>query len=156
MRRPWRRWLIRLAVAIVLASNALVVFCWWHNVWSWDAWTVYRAMDHECHPAWREYHFGRVRAGDPVEDVIARTDPVAVERKGRWTILKYQRPGFTGMRAVACDGRMVSAGAWSCCWFREFFDEMTDAQCRELYGQPRAAMDAEFQRLKDRKFMVVR
>jgi hypothetical protein len=105
-------------------------------------------MDHECHPAWREYHFGRIRAGDPVDDVIARTRPVTVERKGRWTILQYQRPGYTGMGAVAYDGRMVSAGAASCCWVREFFDEMTDAQCRELYGQSRAAVDDQLRRLK--------
>ena len=149
MRRAWRRWLIRLAVVAVLAGNALVAFCWWHNVWSWDAWTVYRAMDHECHPAWREYHFGRVRAGDPVDEIIARTEPIAVEQKGRWTFLKYQRPGgFTGMGAVAYDGRMVAAVAASCCWVRVFFDEMTDAQCLERYGQPRAAVDDQFRRLK--------
>lgn len=148
MGRAWRRWLIRVAVPVVLAGNALVVFCWWHNVWSRDEWMVYQAMDHECHPAWRDYHFGRVRAGDPVDDVIARTKPIAVERKGRFTILKYQQPGFTGMGAIAYDGRMVSAGAASCCWVRVFFDEMTDAQCQELYGQSRATVDDQLSRLR--------
>jgi hypothetical protein len=148
MRRAWRRWLVRLAVLAALAGNALVAFCWWHNVWSLTEWRVYRAMDHELHPAWRDYHFGRVRAGDPVDQVIARTEPIAVERKGRWTVLTYERPGFTGMGALAYDGRMVSAAAASCCWVRVFFDELTDAQCRELCGQPRAAVDDQFRRLR--------
>jgi hypothetical protein len=156
MRRPWRRWLIRLAVLAALAGNAVVVFCWWHNAWSWDAWTAYRAMDHECHPAWREYHFGRVRAGDPVDEVIARTEPAAVERKGRWTVLQYQRPGgFTGMGAAAYDGRMVFAVARSCCWTRMFFDEVPEAQCPEFFGRPRAAVDADRRELRGKGYIIV-
>jgi hypothetical protein len=157
MGRTWRRWLIRIAVLVVLAGNGVIVFCYWHNVWSWEAWTVYRAMDHECHPAWREYHFGGVRAGDPVEDVIARTNPVAVERKGRWTILTYERPGgFTGMGAVAYDGRLVSAAAGSCCWIRVFFDEMSDAQSLERNGQPKAVADEQLEQLRRKGIIVVK
>ncbi|HVK14278.1 MAG TPA: hypothetical protein VM597_36390 [Gemmataceae bacterium] len=145
-----RRWLIRLAVAAALVGNAGVAVCWWHNVWSWDAWVAYQGMDHERHPDWREYHFGRVRAGDPVEEVLARTRPDVVERRGRWTFLKYP-----GMGAAAYDGRMVHALALSCCWTRIFFDELSDAQCHEIYGRSRATVDAERRRDRGRGFIIV-
>jgi hypothetical protein len=144
MWRAWRRWLIRATVLVALAGNGLVVFCWWHNVWSRDAWTVYRAMDHERHPDWREYHFGRIRAGDPVDQVLARTQPDKVVHRSRWTFLQYR-----GMGAAAYDGRMVYAVALSCCWTRIFFDDLTDAQCHELLGRSRAEVDA--QRREDRR-----
>jgi|SRR4051794_9388770 len=151
MRRGWRRWLIRLAVVAALVGNGLVAFCWWHNVWSQDAWVAYQGMDHERHPDWRAYHFGRVKAGDPVDEVLARTRPDEVEHRGRWTFLKYR-----GMGAAAYDGRMVYAGAVSCCWERVFFDELTDAQCRELLGRPRAAVDAERRNYRARGFIIVK
>ena len=144
MKRARWRWLIRVAIAAVLAGNGLVVFCWWHNVWSQDAWAAYRGMEEERHSDWREYHFGRVRIGDPVEEVLGRTQPDQVEHKGRWTFLKYR-----GMGAAAYDGRMVFAMAMSCCWTRIFFDELSDAQCRELLGASRTAVDA--QRREDRR-----
>ena len=150
MRRAWRRWLIGLTVLAALAGNAVVVFCWRHNVWSLDAWTAYQGMDHERHPDWREYHFGRVKAGDPVDDVLARTRPDEVERRGRWTFLKYR-----GMGAAAYDGRMVWAMAMSCCWTRIFFDELTDAQCRERLGLSRATVDAERRKLRGKGYIIV-
>src|SRR5262249_14300550 len=114
--------------------------CWSHRVWSLNAWRVYQAMENECHPVWQDYHFGRIRAGDAVEDVIARTAPTRIERKGRWVMLDYDKyPDvrglrFTGLGAVAYDGRMVYALAWSCTWVRLFFDEMTEDQSLEVCG----------------------
>jgi hypothetical protein len=105
-------------------------------------------MEQECHPAWRDFHFGRVRAGDPVEEVIARTEPVQVERIGRWVVLRYNRGGlsFTGLTAVAYDGQMVGAYAWSCTWVRQFFDIMSPEQrtefFRDYYDQPARVGDA--------------
>jgi hypothetical protein len=137
MRRVWKRWWFWLAAVVIVAGNTLVGLCWWHNVWSWDAWRVYQAMDHECHPAWRDYHYGRVKAGDPVDDVIIRTSPATVRYNGRWTFLGYNDPGFsyTGMGAAAYDGKMVFAMATSCCWIRLFIDDLTEAQSKELLGR---------------------
>lgn len=90
-------------------------------------------MAKECHPAWKDYNFDRIRAGDDVEAVIARTNPVKIERKGRWVILDYQESGnFTYVSAAAYDGRMVIAYAGSCTWVRLFFDELTEEQSLEL------------------------
>jgi hypothetical protein len=137
MRRVWKRWWFWPAVLIVLAVNTLLILCAHFRVWTPTEYRVYQAMKHECHPAWRDYHFGRVRAGDPVDDVIARTQPIKVEQKGRWTTLSYSDRGFTGMAGVAYDGRMVLALAMSCTWTRLFFDDLTEAQSWEICGTSR-------------------
>jgi hypothetical protein len=111
---------------MVIAALGGFLFCRHYHVYSVNGWQVYQAMGRECHPSWEVFNFGRVRVGDDVDDVIARTNPVTLERKGHWVILKYQTPGnFTGMTAVAYDGKMVFALAWSCSWNRLFFDELT-------------------------------
>ena len=130
-----------LGLTLVVGCPVLLGFCWTHRVWSVGSWRVYQAMGRECHPVWRDYHSGRILAGDPVEDVIARTAPGRVERKGRWVILHYTEGteaggiSFTGLTAIAYDGRMVFSAASSCGWTRLFFDEMTDEQSRELFGR---------------------
>jgi hypothetical protein len=140
MRQLWKRWWFWLTGAVVAGCLTVLTLCWSYRVWSFEGWRVYHAMAAECHPAWRDFHYGRVRAGDPVEEVIARTHPVSVTRRGRWVGLSYQdnRRGlcFGGMNAMAYDGRMVCAYAWSCTWLRLFFDELSDDQYRELVGEP--------------------
>lgn len=138
MRRLWKFWRFRLVALVVAGGLGVVVVCWIYNFWSLEDWRVYREMDQNCHPAWQDYHFGRVRAGDPVDDVIARTQPSVVERKGRRVMLWYHTGAdglhFTGMWAVAYDGRMVCAFAASCTWTRVFFDNLSDEQSQELRG----------------------
>jgi hypothetical protein len=137
MRQLWKRWWFWLTGVVVAGCLTVLALCWSCRVWSLDGWRVYRAMATECPPAWRDFHYGHVRAGDPVEEVIARTHPVAVERKGRWVGLRYHENGgglcFAGMTATAYDGRMVCAYAYSCTWVRVFFDELSDEQASS-YG----------------------
>jgi hypothetical protein len=137
MKRGWKRWGYWLALPMLGAGLGLVMYCSTHRVWTIDQWRVYRAMEVECHPEWRDFHYGSVRAGELVEEVIGRTEPVSVERDGRWAVLKYHRSGlcFTGITAAAYDGRMVGAYAWSCTWTRRFFDTMSDQQCNEFFGE---------------------
>ncbi len=136
MKRLWKRKWFWVTSSAVVGGLTVLGFCWVHRVWSVNEWLVYRAMDRECHPAWQDFHYGKVQPGDPVEDVIARTDPVRVERMGRMVVLKYQSSGlcFTGITAVAYDGHMVGAYAWSCRWTRQFFDTMSDEQRTEFSG----------------------
>ena len=144
MKRRFKRWWFWIGVPIVVGILALLAFCLTHRVWSVGEWRVYQAMEKECHPVWRDYHFGRIRAGDPVDDVIAQTAPGTVKRQGRWVILGYPKDpdvrgiSFTGLTAVAYDGRMVCALGASCTWVRLFFDEMTDEQSREFFGRSKA------------------
>jgi hypothetical protein len=135
------RVLIGLGAITAVACISLLAFARTHRVYSPFGWTVYRAMSRECHPAWQDYHFGRVKAGDPVEEVIARTRPDSLKRKGRYVELYYGKGGFTGMWAAACDGRMVTASAGSCGWTRLFFDELTEEQCLVLYGTSKSDPD---------------
>jgi hypothetical protein len=141
MRRVWKRWWFWLS-AVALAVLAVVALCGSYRVWSLDGWRVYQAMASDCHPAWRDFHFGRVRAGDPVDAVIAQTQPTTVERNGRWVLLSYRQGDagagicWTGMTAAAYDGRMVCAFGHSCTWIRVFFDTMSDEQSQEFLGRP--------------------
>jgi hypothetical protein len=134
-------WLAALAL-LAVASFGLFSFCKSHRVWSINEWRVYQAMDRECHPVWRDFHYGRIQAGDSVEEVITLTEPLQIERTGRWVVLKYHPEGmcFTGLTAVAYDGRMVGAYAWSCTWIRQFFNTMSKEQRAEFfekyYDQP--------------------
>lgn len=131
LRRLWWRWWFPPVATIIVAFNLLLVLCWQFHVWSWEALEVYGEMNKECHPVWRDFHFGKVRAGDDVGDVIAKTTPTKVKQQDRWTILTYK----SGVGALAYDGRMVFACASSCAWVRVFFDEMTDQQSLDYFGK---------------------
>jgi hypothetical protein len=128
MRRVWKRWLFWLAVPLAAAALLVLACCCYHRVWSWDQFRVYQAMARECDPVWRDLHYGRVQAGDPVEEVIARTRPRRVKRSGGWVVLEYPPDGlcFTGISVAAREGRLVSAYAWSCTWTRQFFDTLSE------------------------------
>jgi hypothetical protein len=83
-------------------------------------------MSRECHPVWKDLHWGHVHAGQDVDDVIAATKPARVEGYGDFVQLNYQEGlCFTGVTITAKNGRLASAAAWSCTWDRVFFDEMT-------------------------------
>jgi len=137
MKRVWKHWWFWLVTPLVIGGLLLVTLCWTLRVWSVNEWRVYHAMDRECHPAWRDFHYGRVQAGTPVEEVIGLTEPVHVERAGRWVVLKYHDGGlcYTGLTAAAYDGHMVGAYAWSCTWVRQFFDIMSGEQRAEFFAK---------------------
>lgn len=129
------RWVQRALGLLVMLSIGLVGCAWYFRIWSWHEFKVYGYMSHECHPVWRDLHWGRIRAGDDVEDVIAMTNPVRVERYAEFVRLNYQQGlSFTGVTITAKNGRLASAWAWSCCWDREFFDELTRAD-HKAYGE---------------------
>jgi hypothetical protein len=133
MTRAMKPFLVAGLLLVAMASLVFLVACRHFHVYSIRGWEVYCAMGHECHSSWADYNFCRIRAGDGVEEVIARTSPITIERKGRWVVLGYQSPGnFTGMTAAAYDGKMVIAYAWSCSWVRLFFDELDEDQSLEL------------------------
>ena len=78
------------------------------------------------HPVWRGLWEGRIRPGDPVEEVIAARMPEGVARSGRFVSLSYGPPGGEGntLSVTARDGRVVAAHAGDCTWSHTFFDEM--------------------------------
>jgi hypothetical protein len=125
-RSHWRRragWAI--LFTLVLLTGAYIGPGVWRECFT------YWAMSRECHPVWNDLYWGRIRAGDDVEEVIARTQPPVVERFDNFVALSYvdRKAGlaFTGLQVFAKDGKLVSAGAWSCTWHRTFFDELSEA-----------------------------
>jgi len=122
-----KRWFVLSAALVLLPLLALVACAWQFRIWSWRDLQVYRMMSRECHPVWRDLHWGRIRSGQDVEEVIAATNPVRVERYGEFVRLNYQEGlCFTGVTITAKDGRLASAAAWSCTWDRVFFNELTE------------------------------
>lgn len=115
-----------LVVSVILAGT--VGFAARHyGVYSWRDYEVYRAMSFECHPVWRDFHFGRIGPGADLEEVVASTKPKRVNVYGDFAVLDYQSElHFTGVGATAYKGRLVEAGAWSCCWNKTFFNTMTN------------------------------
>jgi hypothetical protein len=82
-----------------------------------------------------ELYFGRIRAGDSLDKVIAETKPLRIYRKGEWWDLSYEPPqflAFTGVSIIARRDRLVQAGAFSCTWQRVFFDEMSPEERADL------------------------
>ena len=120
------RW-FKLSAGLLLVLLAVATAsAWYFRVWSWPDLRAYQGMSQECHPVWRELHWGRIHAGQDVEEVIAATKPVRVERYGEYVRLSYQEGlSFTGITITAKNGRLASAAAGSCTWDRVFFNELT-------------------------------
>jgi len=121
-----------LIVALALLASLLVgviSLARYYRVYSWSGLEAYQCMASECDPVWREYHFGRIRAGDDIEEVIRQTKPYRVERQGRWVTIRY-----SGIVAHAYDGEVLIAYAGSCAWVRVFFDQLSEAQSQEIFG----------------------
>lgn len=127
----------RLTMAVFLCFFGVVVWAaWYFRVYSWRDLLAVNAMSQECHPAWREFHFRRVGPGSRLADVIRDTNPVSVKTFGDFTILAYQGGGLhmTGMGATAYKGRIVEAGAASCCWSITWFD-IRSAEEKDLFNK---------------------
>jgi len=121
-----KRW-FKLSAGFVLALLVILTVCaWYFRVWSWRDIEDYQMMSRECPPIWKDLHWGSVHSGQNVEDVIAATKPVQVDRYGEFVRLNYlEAPNFSGVTITAKNGRLASAAAWSCGWNRVFFDELT-------------------------------
>jgi hypothetical protein len=133
--RPW----FRLGAGAALLIGGGFLLCWYFGIWSVHDWMVYQAMSHECHPVWKDLHAGRIHQGQSVEEVIAQTHPVRVDRLDHFVVLDYQEGfSFTGITVVARDGRLVDAEAWSCTWQRTFFQTWSSAE-RDAFWQAHRA-----------------
>ena len=123
-----------LAVSALGIAAGLVAFAWRFHVRSWRDVEICWMMSRECHPVWKDLFLERVTAGDDVEEVIVRTRPLRIQRFGRYVLLSYEPEGqglpFSGMTILARDGRLVGACAWSCTWYRVFFDTQTEEDRR--------------------------
>ena len=132
--RIWKQRFVRKAVyATVTLAVLSSMLCWYFGISSTRDLKAYAGMALECHPVWRDLALHRIREGQSVDDVIAKTKPVYVVRHGRFDELGYQEPlSFTVVQLIAIDGRLARACTGSCTWDYTFFDSMTDAQTQEM------------------------
>ncbi len=143
------RWVkLSIVFALLLAASA-TGFASYTGIWSRRDFQVYQAMAKECDPVWRDFYWGRIRAGQDVEDVIAKTHPTVVQRFGGFTVLSYfgDREGipFTGVSATAKDGVLVWAEAGSCTWTRVFFNQLSPAEQQHFWAARNAHWSALFE-----------
>ncbi|MBI1367498.1 MAG: hypothetical protein GC162_02470 [Planctomycetes bacterium] len=123
LKKRWVRWFATAAGLICIAG---LVAAWHLRIWSWHDYRVYRAMGRECPAVWRDLHAGRIVAGQSLDEVIAATHPIRIDRFGPFAQLEYQpRTNFTGVAITAMNDRIVSAAAYSCTWQWTFFDTLT-------------------------------
>jgi hypothetical protein len=122
------RW-VRLTGCVALGLLGAALACAWHfHIWSWRDYEIYHAMSVECHPVWRDLHWGRVTLGQDVEEAIGATKPLRVERYGKFVSLGYEGGRglpFTRVGIIAKDGKLAYGFAGSCAWNRTFFSQMT-------------------------------
>jgi hypothetical protein len=141
--KRWVRRSLGTLLALTLAPLAVAAYC---GVWSKDDFKAFVGMCTECHPVWRDLHWGRIRAGQDVEEVIAKTRPTKLERYGDFVDLHYFTTDrtdvlhFTGVRILARNGRLAGASAWSCTWHRSFFDELGEAGWDRAHHEWRAGL----------------
>jgi len=134
-----RRWFRQGLWVAAPVGGILLLAAWYSGVWSLRDLEIYREMNRECHPVWRELHDGRVYLGQTVEEAISQTAPTRVEHFENCVLLEYQTSGpgqscFTTIAVVAQDGRLISAHAYSCTWQRTFFEGWTEEE-RDTFWQ---------------------
>jgi hypothetical protein len=137
-----KRWLWMVAVLECVLLAALAA-CWHHRIWSYKDYLIYSEI--RRYPVGDDLWLGRVRAGQDLEELTARHPPHRVEQMGPFTVLTYysvwplppKSLPFEALEIVAKDGRLVSAGAASCTWQKEFFAMSPDdaASLGALYEQ---------------------
>src|SRR5439155_9960267 len=65
------RWTKLSAALVGLLVIAMLAAAWHYRIWNWHDLQVYRMMGRECHPVWKDLHWGRLHPGQDVEEVIA-------------------------------------------------------------------------------------
>jgi hypothetical protein len=143
------RWL-KLSVGLFCCLLISVLStAWYFRIWSWRDFEIYEMMSRECHPVWKDLHWGRVYSGQDVDEAIAATKPLRVQRYGEWAVLEYQDGGpnglcMTGITITAKKGHLACAWAWSCTWDRKFFEVLTP----EDWARLSEARDAHWRSLR--------
>jgi hypothetical protein len=127
-KRVWKHRLMqRTAYAIVVVAVSFFSFCWFVKIESITHPRTFIGIARSCHPVWKDLACGRIYEGQPVDEVIAKTKPAHVDRRGVFVSLDYHEPwSLTVMRVIAKNGKLVSAHAGSCTWDHTFFDSMSE------------------------------
>jgi hypothetical protein len=138
-----QRWFRMGVFCAALAGTAALLAWWYGSTGDSRKRQIYEMMSRECHPVWRDLDADRIRPGEAVDDVIARTHPVQVERFEDVAFLHYHPGGlsFTQLTIVAKGGRVVRAGAASCTWGWTFFDMWPSGDRAAFYRRYQGHLD---------------
>jgi hypothetical protein len=141
--------LLTLAVFAVVLGGA-----WYRNERAVTMWVFeqvrfyhYRTGDNRL---MNDLSAGRIKAGDDVEELIARHPPPLVVRHDNFVTLHYQASpdgliGFEGTTVVAMDDKLIAASKWSCTYCDYFFDVREPALARDYIFSCRAEEDRQLE-----------
>jgi len=79
---------------------------------------------------------GEIRAGDPIEPLVAMMNlrrSCQVTRSGEFVTIHSDPTGYGGTRLIASNGKLIAATTRSCVFRDVFFDGMTEAS-RKAHG----------------------
>lgn len=134
-----KRLLFWLSLSVAVAVAALLSFCLAYRIGSLQEWSIYQAMEAECHPIWKELYFGRIQPGDDVSTITSIAPPSNLEgdmTSGSLIYYKDYQPGdlhFTSVLIEVRNGKAACAYAGSCTWSRQFFDQIgLEANCSPI------------------------
>src|SRR6185295_5726500 len=118
-----------LGIAVALFLGILISACVYFRVAYPKDVVAYIGMAQECHPIWKKLALRQINAGDSAADFLADNSPTSRVEFGRYCVYRFA-PGeekgylsFTGLSVIARDGKLIHAGAGSCCWDFTFFDD---------------------------------
>lgn len=114
----------------------------------------YQRLSRDTRGPWREFYFGRIHEGQGVDDVVAIAKPAQIDRFDKYTVIRYDTLGLTGLNAIAVDGRLVTAYAWTCTWTHVFFAGWSQDQRRQFSTRYEAHIQCDNESLTERTSAV--
>jgi hypothetical protein len=140
----------RFAIATVLLVVMAIGTCAFFRISRPVDIEAYFGMATECHPVWRAFALRRLSAGDPASELLSRFPPSRRDEFGRYGVYDYNPSpdslGFSGLRVVTRDGKLLTAESGSCTWHFTFFrteDSDLDAQYAAYCEERRARRERE-------------
>jgi hypothetical protein len=120
--KGWKKWLAR-GMGVVFAFVLIIIcLCIFFGIKSKQDVAGYLNMIAEdFHPIWKDLALRRIKKGDSIESVLKKYSPVLRLDFPPYINVQFEKP-FKGIGITAKNGKLISAGAGSCCWEHTFFD----------------------------------
>jgi hypothetical protein len=119
--KGWKKWvaaIFGIVFVFVLITTCLCVFLGIRS--KMDAVGYYCMIQEDFHPIWKDLALRRIKKGDSIEIVLKKYTPVRRYDFPPYVNLQFEEP-FSGLVIAAKDGKLIYAGAGSCCWEHTFF-----------------------------------
>ncbi len=143
------RWLFLYVCGVVVIGVGILLARWHSQIWNQQDEFQYDAICNHYRIG-KDLWFGRIAAGQDVEELIARSDPHRIHRFEEWVEVTYAPGGpttepvllFERITVRALRGKLVSAQITSCQWHRTFFSTISRMEEEDYEAAFRRFIDA--------------